>query len=253
MPKISIRQRSKARQSTISQKVRPLYDCFRQAFAQVTNPPIDPLREDCVMSLATQLGREGNVFADSADTVRHVHLNSPVLSQRKLRQLLAMPPYDASHRYLELGFDPASGMRAAIEALCAQAEAAAREGVLLLILSDRRPRRGELMLHALLATGAVHQHLVRAGLRCAVNLIVETGTARDAHHIACLIGYGATAVYPYLAYQTLHDLGLRGILKTKHGEVTQIGRSYRRGVKKGLLKIISKMGISTIGSYRGAR
>ena len=239
--------------ATLSQQVRPLYDRFRQAFAQVTNPPIDPLREDCVMSLATQLGREGNVFADSAETVRHVHLNSPVLSQRKLRQLLAMPPYDSAYRYIELAFDPDAGIRAAIEHVCAQAEAAAREGVLLLILSDRRPRRGQVMLHALLATGAVHQHLVRAGLRCAVNLIVETGTARDAHHIACLVGYGATAVYPYLAYQTLHDLGVRGILKTQHGEMTQIGRSYRRGVKKGLLKIISKMGISTIGSYRGAR
>ena len=109
------------------------------------------------------------------------------------------------------------------------------------------------MVHALLATGAVHQHLARAGLRCESNLIVETGTARDPHHFACLIGFGATAVYPYLAYQTLHDLGVRGILKTKHGEVAQIGRSYRRGIKKGLLKIISKMGISTIGSYRGAQ
>ncbi|WP_297114804.1 glutamate synthase central domain-containing protein [Thermomonas sp.] len=189
--------------ATLSQQVRPLYDRFRQAFAQVTNPPIDPLREDCVMSLATQLGREGNVFADSAETVRHVHLGSPVLSQRKLRQLLAMPPCDSAYRYIELGFDAATGMRAAIEAVCAQAEAAAREGVLLLILSDRRPRREQLMLHALLATGAVHQHLLRRGLRCAVNLIVETGTARDPHHFACLIGYGATAVYPYLAYQTL--------------------------------------------------
>ena len=108
-------------------------------------------------------------------------------------------------------------------------------------------------MHALLATGAVHQHLVRKGLRCDINLIIETGTARDPHHFACLIGFGATAVYPYLAYQTLHDLGVRGILLTKHGEVAQIGRSYRRGIKKGLLKIISKMGISTIGSYRGAR
>ncbi len=239
--------------ATLSQQVRPLYDRFRQAFAQVTNPPIDPLREECVMSLATQMGREGNVFADSADLVHHVHLNSPVLSQRKLRQLLSVPPYDTSHRYIELGFDAGIGMRAAIEQVCAQAEAAARAGIEFLILSDRRPRRGQLMLHALLATGAVHQHLVRAGLRCAVNLIVETGTARDPHHFACLIGYGATAVYPYLAYQTLHDLGVRGILKTKHGEVAQIGRSYRRGIKKGLLKIISKMGISTIGSYRGAR
>ncbi len=239
--------------ATLSQHVRPLYDRFRQAFAQVTNPPIDPLREDCVMSLATQLGREGNVFVDAGSTVHHVHLNSPVLSQRKVRQLLAMPPYEDAHRYIELGFDADEGLRCAIERVCAQAEAAARDGVLLLILSDRRPRCGQLMLHALLATGAVHQHLVRKGLRCDINLIIETGTARDAHHMACLIGFGATAVYPYLAYQTLHDLGVRGILLTKHGEVAQIGRSYRRGIKKGLLKIISKMGISTIGSYRGAR
>jgi glutamate synthase (NADPH/NADH) large chain len=239
--------------ATLSQRVRPLYDRFRQAFAQVTNPPIDPLRESCVMSLATQLGREGNVFEDRAEVVRHVHLNSPVLSQRKVRQLLAMPEYAEAHCYLELVYRPALGLRAAIENLCAQAEAAARGGASLLIFSDRRPRRDHLVVHALLATGAVHQHLVRTGLRCAINLIVETGTARDAHHFACLIGFGATAVYPYLAYQTLHDLGVRGIVKPKHGEVNQLGRSYRRAIKKGLLKIISKMGISTIGSYRGAR
>jgi glutamate synthase (NADPH/NADH) large chain len=109
-------------------------------------------------------------------------------------------------------------------------------------------------VHALLATGAVHQHLVRTGLRCEVNLIVETGTARDPHHFACLVGFGATAVYPYLAYQTLFALGRRGILGGKaSGEPQQIGRSYRRGVKKGLLKILSKMGIGCIASYRGAQ
>lgn len=239
--------------AVLSQQVRPLYDHFRQAFAQVTNPPIDPLREDCVMSLAVQLGREGNVFVDGPGNVGHIHLNSPVLAQRKLRQLLALAPFDSSHRFIDLNFDPAEGLKAALHRVCAEAEAAAREGVVLLILSDRRPRRDALMLHALLATGAVHQHLVRTGLRCESNLIVETGTARDPHHFACLLGFGATAVYPYLAYQTLHDLGVRGILKTKHGEVAQIGRSYRRGIKKGLLKIISKMGIATIGSYRGAQ
>jgi glutamate synthase (NADPH/NADH) large chain len=245
--------------AAVSRHDRPLYDRFRQAFAQVTNPPIDPLREDCVMSLATQLGREGNLFEEGPHLVRHVNLNSPVLSQRKLRELLERAPElfgtrpDASYRYLDLNFDPAIGMREALLQLNAQAEAAARNGVLLLILTDRRPRANALMLHALLATGAVHQHLVRTGLRCAVNLIVETGTARDPHHVACLVGFGASAVYPYLAYQTLHDLGVRGILKPKTGEIAQIGRSYRRGVKKGLLKIISKMGISTIGSYRGAR
>ncbi|WP_119716885.1 glutamate synthase large subunit [Cognatilysobacter tabacisoli] len=239
--------------SVLSQQVRPLYDGFRQAFAQVTNPPIDPLREDCVMSLATQIGREGNVFADGPGNANHVLLNSPVLSQRKVKQLLAMAPFDGAHRYLDLNYAPDEGLEAALRRICAEAEAAARAGHVLLILSDRRPQRDRLMAHALLATGAVHQHLVRTGLRCESNLIVETGTARDPHHFACLIGFGATAVYPYLAYQTLHDLGTRGILKTLHGEVTEIGRSYRRGIKKGLLKIISKMGISTIGSYRGAQ
>ncbi len=239
--------------AALSAQLRPLYDRFRQAFAQVTNPPIDSLREDCVMSLGTQIGREGNLFADGPEQVRHVMLNSPVLSQRKQRQLLTTAPFADSHRYLDLNFTAEEGMRAALVRLCAEAEAAARDGVMLLVLTDRRPRRDHLMLHALLATGAIHRHLVRNGLRCASNLIVETGTARDPHHFACLIGYGATAVYPYLAYQTLHDLGERGILKTKHGEVVQIGRSYRRGIKKGLLKIISKMGISTIGSYRGAQ
>ena len=239
--------------AALSGHIRPLYDRFRQAFAQVTNPPIDSLREDCVMSLATQIGEEGNLFVDGPDQVQHVMLNSPVLSQRKQRQLLLLPAFRDSHRYLDLNFSEEEGLRAALVRLCTDAESATRAGVKLLILSDRRPRRDHLLVHALLATGAVHQHLVRIGLRCGANLIVETGTARDPHHFACLIGYGATAVYPYLAYQTLHDLGERGILKTKHGEVAQIGRSYRRGIKKGLLKIISKMGIATIGSYRGAQ
>ncbi len=239
--------------AAISQRVRPLYDCFRQAFAQVTNPPIDPLREACVMTLSTQIGREGNLFHDGADNVDHVLLNSPVLSQRKLHQLLTLPRFSARYRYIDLYFDDSSTLAQALDRICAEAEDAVRAGDELLVLSDRRPRRGAAAVHALLATGAVHQHLVRAGLRCDANLIVETGTARDPHHFACLIGFGATAVYPYLAYQTLHALGRRGVLGGKSGsEPAQIGRSYRRGVKKGLLKILSKMGIGSIASYRGA-
>ncbi|QNN48016.1 glutamate synthase large subunit [Thermomonas brevis] len=240
--------------AAISQRVRPLYDCFRQAFAQVTNPPIDPLREACVMTLSTQIGREGNLFHDGPENVDHVLLNSPVLSQRKLHQLLALPRFATAYRYIDLYFDDATALPQALDRICAQAEEAVRAGDELLILSDRRPRRGTAAVHALLATGAVHQHLVRVGLRCDANLIVETGTARDPHHFACLIGFGATAVYPYLAYQTLHALGRRGILGGKtSGETQQIGRSYRRGVKKGLLKILSKMGIGSISSYRGAQ
>ncbi|WP_298576214.1 glutamate synthase large subunit [uncultured Luteimonas sp.] len=240
--------------AAISQRVRPLYDCFRQAFAQVTNPPIDPLREECVMTLSTQIGREGNLFLDQAENVDHVMLNSPVLSQRKLHQLLALERFESRHRYIDLYFDRRSGLRAALTRICAEAEAAVRAGVELLILSDRRPRHGHAAVHALLATGAVHLHLVRQGLRCDTNLIVETGTARDPHHFACLIGFGATAVYPYLAYQTLAALARRGLLGGKtSNEPTQFGRSYRRGIKKGLLKILSKMGIGSIASYRGAQ
>lgn len=240
--------------AVLSRQTRPLYDYFRQAFAQVTNPPIDPLREDCVMSLTTQLGKETNIFHAGPETVHHIILNSPVLSQRKLRQIVKMAPYDQKHRYIDLSYDPAEGVKAAIERISTEVAQAAREGMVMVVLSDRRPQQGRPMVHALLATGAVHHHLCREGLRCDVNLIVETGTARDPHHIACLIGVGATAVYPYLAYQTLFDLGRRGILQIKKGgEQAQIGRSYRKGIYKGLSKIISKMGICTISSYRGAQ
>lgn len=240
--------------AVLSRQTRPLYDYFRQGFAQVTNPPIDPLREDCVMSLTTQLGKETNIFHAGPETVNHIILNSPVLSQRKLRQIVRMAPYDQKHRYVDLSYSVEEGLKAGIERICAEVAQAAREGIVMVVLSDRRPQQGRPMIHALMATGAVHHHLCREGLRCDVNLIVETGTARDPHHIACLIGYGATAVYPYLAYQTLFDLGRRGILQLKKGgEQAQIGRSYRKGVYKGLSKIISKMGICTISSYRGAQ
>lgn len=240
--------------AVLSRQTRPLYDYFRQAFAQVTNPPIDPLREDCVMSLSTQLGKETNIFHAGPETVNHIILNSPVLSQRKLRQMLKMPHYDGKHRLIDLSYSVEEGLKAGLERICREAEQAAREGVVLLLLSDRYPTPERPMAHALLATGAVHHHLSRAGLRCDVNLVIETGTARDAHHMACLLGFGATAVYPYLAYQTLFDLGRRGILSLKKaGEQAQIGRSYRKGIYKGLSKIISKMGIATVASYRGAQ
>ena len=239
--------------AVLSRRNRPLYDYFRQAFAQVTNPPIDPLREDCVMSLATQLGRETNIFHAGPETVNHILLNSPVLSQRKLRQMMVMPQYADKNRLIDLAYEVDEGLQAGIERICLQAEQAVREGMVMLLVSDRYPVPGRPMVHALLATGAIHHHLCRVGLRCDANLIIETGTARDAHHVACLLGFGATAVYPYLSYQTLFDMGRRGILQLKKGEVAQIGRSYRKGIYKGLSKIISKMGIATIASYRGAQ
>lgn len=239
--------------AVMSQKQRSLYDYFRQQFAQVTNPPIDPLRENIVMSLETCIGEERNLFEEGEDHAQRVVLDSPVLSDKVFAEVLALgdknPEYK-SYR-LALSYDAKGELEAAIDALCAEAEQAVRDGHVVLVLSDRDLTADLLPIHALLATGAVHQHLIKAGLRCDANLIVETATARDPHHFGVLLGYGATAIYPYLAYACLNDLLITNEIKDKkHADLC---RSYRKGINKGLFKITSKMGISTIASYRGAQ
>src|SRR5437762_2783695 len=235
----------------LSHTVRSLYDYFRQQFAQVTNPPIDSLRESIVMSLQTQIGPECNIFEPAPGHARQIVLGSPILSQRKLRQILAIE--EVTHEFIDLQYEPAEGLRQAILRLCAQAESAVREGKLVLLLSDRYLVKGRMPAHALLVTAAVHQHLLKTGLRCKCNLLVETGTAREPHHFACLIGYGATAVYPYMAYQVLFEMMRRGRVKLDFAARLELGRSYRAGLRKGLFKIMSKMGISTIASYRSSQ
>ncbi len=235
--------------AVLSKKVRSPFDYFRQQFAQVTNPPIDPLRERIVMSLQTNVGPELNLFDIGPDHGEHVIVNSPVLSQAKLRQLLGPEMFEDRHTFIDLNVDESLSLPEALDAICSEAEQAVRGGSVLLMLSDRYLEQGKLPVHALLATGAVHHHLVKTGLRCDTNIIVETGVARDSHQIACLIGYGATLVYPYLVYQSLHDIARRGNIDRQQ----QLGRSYRRGIRKGLFKIMSKMGISSISSYRGAQ
>src|SRR6202522_2562518 len=237
----------------LSTKVRSLYDYFRQAFAQVTNPPIDSLRESIVMSLQTQIGPECNIFVPMQQHAEQIVLSSPVLSQRKLRQIMGLEDSGVPHEFVDLQADPALDLKSAILKVCDQAEAAVRAGKLVLLLSDRYLVKGKVPIHALLATGAVHHRLVKTGLRCKCNILVETGTARDAHHFACLLGYGATAVYPYLAYQTLFDLMRKGAISSDADARQELGRSFRRGIRKGLFKIMSKMGISTIASYRSAQ
>ena len=233
----------------LSKKIRSPFDYFRQQFAQVTNPPIDSLRERIVMSLQTNIGREGGLFDIGPKHAEQVIINSPVLSQRKLRQLLGPDMFGDSQAFIDLNVPESETLPESLERLCAEAEAAVRDGKLLLMLSDRYLKEDHLPVHALLATGAVHHHLVSKGIRCAANIIVETAVARDPHHFACLIGYGATLVYPYLVYQSLHDLAVRGNVDRQQ----ELGRSYRRGIRKGLFKIMSKMGISSISSYRGAQ
>ena len=237
--------------AVLSTGVRPLYDYFRQKFAQVTNPPIDPLREAIVMSLETCLGPEKNIFEEQPDHADRLILTSPVLSPTKFEQVMAFDKPGFDREVIDLAYDPAQlSLEQAVTAVAERAEQAVRAGRPLVVLSDRRLQRGQLPVHTLLATGAVHHRLIRSGLRCDANILVETGSARDSHQLACLFGFGATAVYPYLAYSVLSDLVASGELL---GDAGTAHTNYRKGINKGLLKILSKMGISTIASYRGAQ
>ncbi|MGD8573325.1 MAG: glutamate synthase large subunit [Gammaproteobacteria bacterium] len=236
----------------LSRCARSLYDYFRQQFAQVTNPPIDPLRERIVMSLETELGVSGNIFETTAAQARRLVLSSPVLAERKFRELLTLADNGWRHAVIDLNYPAAEGLARAVERIAAEAIAAAEAGTRFLVLSDRAVDPQRLPVHALLATGAVHHALVERGLRCDCDLVVETATARDPHHFACLVGQGATAVFPYLAYECLYDMTRHGEFAAQDYTSRQLGRAYRRGIKKGLYKIMSKMGISTIASYRGA-
>ncbi len=237
--------------AVLSRKVRSPFDYLRQQFAQVTNPPIDPIREAIVMSLHTVFGRELNLFQETPKHADRMALNSPVLSNDTYKVLTHStdPDYAATHFYLQ--YDPAtSNLEAALKKLAADAVAAVRAGTVLVVLSDRTISSSTLTMPALFATGAVHHALIAAGLRCDANIVVKTGAARDPHQIAALIGFGATAVYPYLAYQSVIQMVRGGEIQVKMEKALM---NYRKGIEKGLLKVMSKMGISAVASYRGAQ
>ncbi|NIF25578.1 glutamate synthase large subunit [Pantoea sp. Tr-811] len=236
--------------AVLSQRVRSPYDFFRQQFAQVTNPPIDPLREAIVMSLEICLGAERNIFQESPEHASRVILSSPVISPAKWRSLMSLERDGFDRQLIDLNYDESVGLEAAIRNIADQAEEAVRGGKTQLVLSDRYIAPGKLPVHASLAVGAVHHRLTEQGLRCDSNILVETATARDPHHFAVLLGFGASAVYPYLAYEVLADLIRTGEVL---GDLDEVFKYYRKGISKGLLKILSKMGISTIASYRGAQ
>ena len=237
--------------AVLSQKVRSPFDYLRQQFAQVTNPPIDPIREAIVMSLNTVFGREMNLFEETAEHAHRLEVSSPVLSHDKFTAITTLddPAYAAVT--FDLFYDPAqANLQSALDKLARDAVAAVQAGKVVVVLSDRQIGKDRMPIHALFATGAVHHALIGAGLRCDANIVVETGTARDPHHIASLIGYGATAVYPYLAYQSIAEMVRAGEIKLP---VYKALANYRKGIDKGLLKVMSKMGISAIASYRGAQ
>lgn len=237
--------------AVLSARERSLYDYFRQKFAQVTNPPIDPLREAIVMSLEVDLGGEANLFEETEAHARRTSLTSPVLSQGKFESILALHESDLRVQIIDATYDPDDiDLKTALTNLCLEAAAHVVGGSNVLVVSDRAFGETRLPIHSLLATGAIHHHLIEHGLRADSNLIVESGSARDSHQVACLLGFGATAVYPYLAYSVLTAQLASGEVL---GAPATCHKNYRKGINKGLLKIMSKMGISAVNSYRGAQ
>ncbi|MGF1743594.1 glutamate synthase large subunit [Vibrio minamisatsumaniensis] len=234
--------------AVLSSKERLITDYFRQKFAQVTNPPIDPLREKHVMSLATSIGKEMNVFCETDGHAYRVTFNSPVLLYSDMQQLLQLNQKHYGHALLSLHYDPAQqDLEQAINDLCDRAVQEVRDGAVLIVLSDKGLEKGKLPVPAAMAVGAVQTRLADNNLRCDANIVVETATARDPHQFAVLIGFGATAVYPYLAYEALGKMLDDGSLDKDYRTAMQ---NYQNGINKGLYKIMSKMGISTIASYR---
>jgi glutamate synthase (NADPH) large chain len=239
----------------LSDKPQLLYAYFRQLFAQVTNPPLDALREELVTSLYTYLGREGNLLDEKPASAKLIKLKYPILDNVSLEKLREVDTADFRAVTIPMLFrvcDGPGGLRRAVEDLCVAAEKAVAGGASLLILSDRGVDEQHAPIPALLATAAVHHHLVRVGTRTQAGLVIETGEAREAHHFCLLIGYGAGAVNPYLAFETLADLHKEGMLPEGLA-LEQAEGNYIKAANKAILKVASKMGISTVQSYRGAQ
>jgi len=237
--------------AVMSSQTRPLTDYFRQKFAQVTNPPIDPLRESIVMSLETCIGVERNLFEETPKHANRIIMSSPVLSPRKYSRLLAMNDHRFRLVRLSTNYNPDNvTLEQAIKDLQISAEKAVRDGAVILVLTDGDLEKIHLTIPAPMAVGAVHHYLSVQGLRCDSNIIADTGFARDPHQFAVLLGFGATAVYPYLSYRLINDMIDKGEVL---GDPISCHTKYRKGINKGLMKILSKMGISTMASYRGAQ
>lgn len=215
--------------AVLSRQVRPVSDYFRQQFAQVTNPPIDPLRESIVMSLETCMGREQNVFEQGPEHADRLIISSPVLSNSKMHQIRTLGRKGYEIADIDLNYPEEEGLQAAIQRICEASAQAIRDGKTLLVISDKKIREGYLPANAVLATGAIHHYLINTGLRTDANIIVETGVARDPHQFAVILGFGATAIYPYLAYDVINDLVAKGELL---GDPVHAQANFRKGIEK---------------------
>ncbi|QRM56669.1 glutamate synthase large subunit [Sinorhizobium sp. BG8] len=244
--------------SAMSDKTKLLYTYFKQNFAQVTNPPIDPIREELVMSLVSFIGPRPNILDhEGAAHAKRMEVRQPILTNGDLEKIRSIGHTEDRFdtKTLDFTYDVsrgAEGMPEILERLCERAEAAVKGGYNIIVLSDRQVGPDRVAIPALLATAAVHHHLIRKGLRTSVGLVVETGEPREIHHFCCLAGYGAEAINPYLAFDTLLDMHKRGEFP-KEVDAEEVVYRYIKAVGKGILKVMSKMGISTYQSYCGAQ
>src|SRR6476619_1223557 len=243
--------------SALSSKPKPLFTYFKQNFAQVTNPPIDPIREELVMSLVSIIGPRPNLFdLQGLAATKRLEVRQPILTDVDLEKIRSISEIADTHfksRTLDTTFHAglgAAGLEQVLDELCARAEATVREGVNIIILSDRMAGSDRIPIPSLLACAAVHHHLIRVGLRTSVGIVVESGEPREVHHFACLAGYGAEAINPYLAFETI--IAMKERLPGSLDDY-EIVKRYIKSIGKGLLKVMSKMGISTYQSYCGAQ
>src|SRR5579863_255189 len=240
--------------AVLSTRPQLLFNYFKQLFAQVTNPPIDPIREQLVMSLVTNIGPKLNLLGETPEHARRIRVQQPVLTNADLEKIRTIADGHFKTQTITMLFpvrEGAAGLAPAVERLCKEASDAVRAGYKFLILSDRAMNAERAPIPSLLAVSAVHHHLVRECTRTEIGLIVESAEPREVHHFACLIGYGAGAINPYLAFETLTDMARAGYLPETIDEPTAESK-FIKAINKGLLKVFSKMGISTIQSYCGA-
>jgi len=241
--------------AVLSDQPQHLSSYFKQLFAQVTNPPIDPIRERMVMSLATFVGNIGNLLQEDPLACHTVALKHPILSNHELEKIRSIDTGIFQAKTLQTYFradgKPGS-LKAGLDRLCRYAEDAVNDGFEVLVLCDRAVDSDHAAIPSLLATSAVHHHLIRKGLRGQVGIVVEAGDVWEVHHFACLVGFGATAINPYLALSTIRDMKLEGRLQTDL-DIDELKKNYIKAVNEGLLKVFSKMGISTLQSYQGAQ
>ncbi len=241
----------------LSERPQLLFNYFKQLFAQVTNPAIDPIREELVMSTVTYVGPQGNVLAERPEHAHMIKVPLPVIDNSKLEQLRNLgPEVRFGSQTLATTFAVAEGpggLRVALDRLCAEAEAAADSGAGVLILSDRGVDEANAPIPSLLACAAVHHHLIRQAKRSKVGIVIESGEPREVMHFCLLIGYGANAINPYLAYASIAEMHARGALEDPLLSLQQAHANFEKAIRKGTLKVMSKMGISTVQSYHGAQ